>query len=95
MQTEPSNKNDLRLFLAYWNDLKEYTGKSTYKLSKEANLRGNYTVSIKRILQGKKQYGKVISLNLLIHIAKVHKYPFDLNKYIHLLDLPEEPSKEI
>ena len=84
-----SCNDDLRLFIAYWNDLKEVTGKTTFKLSKEANLRANYISSIKRILAGKQQYNKTIKLSLLIHIGLVTGYPFDLSKYIHLLDQPD------
>ena len=85
---KPSN-DDLRLFLAYWNDLKSVTNKTTYRLSKEANLRANYVSSIKGILKGKNQFNITFSLNILIRICIIHNYPFNLSKYIHLLDQPD------
>jgi hypothetical protein len=87
------NLDDIRLFIAYFEDLTRVSGKTRHKLIKEACLPPSYLSSCKRLLEGKPQRKKSISLKMLIHLAQVHKYPFDLNKYIHLLDLPEEPSK--
>ena len=84
------NLSDIKLFVAYFEDLTRVTGKSRYKLIKEANLRKNYVSDCIRVLQGKPQNKKTISLNMVIHLSLVHKYPFDLSKYIHLLDAPEE-----
>jgi hypothetical protein len=85
-----ANLTDVRLFVAYFEDLARVSNKSINKLIKEACLPSNYVSNCKRLLQGKQQRKKTITLNLLIHVAKVHKYPFDLSKYIHLLDAPEE-----
>ncbi len=88
--TNEKEKADVILFAAYFEDLKRVTGKTTYKILKQASMKSNYYNQCKRVIAGKDQYNKTIKLSLLTHIAKVHGYPFDLSKYIHLLDQPEE-----
>ena len=90
-QTRKANNNDLIAFIAYFDDLAIYTGYSKYKLLKGANLPLTYYKEVKRYLNGKTTFRKHISAGLFIHLSLLYNFPFDLSKYMHLL----EPLRKI
>jgi hypothetical protein len=86
-----ANNNDLRVFCAYFEDLCRTKKISNYRALKDANLNLNYYNSIKQYLKGSQQFRKAINISLIIHIAQVHKFPFDLSKYLHVLEEENKP----
>jgi len=87
-----SNNNDLRVFLAYISDLKDNKGLSDYRILVDAKMSKTYIYNCKRYLKGLEMFKPKISLNLIIHISQVHNFPFDLSKYLHVLEDNQEPK---
>ena len=85
------NDNDLRVFIAYCEDLIKVNGITPYRFHKAAGMNLTYLYNCKRFLNGKGTFKPKISLNLIIHISQVHKFPFDLSKYLHVLEEQDKP----
>lgn len=82
-----ANNNDLIVFLAYFDDLQRYTGFSRYKLLKGANLPLNYYTHIDLYLKGVgNRFRKHINIGVIVHLSLLYSFPFDLSKYIHLIE---------
>lgn len=89
-----ANNNDLIAFKAYFDDLQLYTSLSIYKLLKQANLPDSYYYQIKEYLNGRKIFRKHIPLAIVLHLSLLYNFPFDVSKYIHLLEPLKQPGKE-
>lgn len=88
---ETANNNDLLVFVAYFDDLQAFTGYSKYKILKGANLPLTYYKDVIRYLTGRTTYRKHFNIGLFIHLSLLYSFPFDLSKYMHLL----EPLRKI
>lgn len=85
MQFKKEN-TDLIVLKAFLNDIKQQRGISTYRLCKEANMRPNYLNHVERNLKGKSGFRKTIKLSFVLYLSELFNYPFDLSKYIHLIE---------
>ncbi len=96
VEIEPqTNDTDLLLFVAYMEDLTNSKGITMGEALRVANMRDNYVIQIKRYLIGKKEFRKKVSLSLLLHIAGVFDFPFDMGKYLPLLpELRQKYNKQ-
>ena len=80
------NLNDLRVFLAYIEELCSFKQISVYRCLKNANMQVRYVAQIKQYMKNPTKFRKRISLALLIHISVSNNFPFDLSRYIHLIE---------
>lgn len=87
--TLKDDNTDLRVFLAYINDLKERTGLNTNQLLLRAGINYKIVSNINYLLKGNKIYKPSTTIKLLLKLYSVYGVPFNLSDYVHLIDKKE------
>jgi hypothetical protein len=85
-RTKRTECYDLAIFLAYFNEIKEAQGLSTYSMLKRLKMSLSYINEVKGYINGKNYFKKTITLNLLMVMSIEFDYPFNLGKYMYILE---------